>query len=238
MDSYLFYGVILPERAQLTLQFSVGFSPINSEVECTAKVSIINNQLAVTVVSEKNWDIFDLRNVIKNIVQSRLAMVGYIVGYAYDFEVTRVLHQSREIDCVFGIEIPCIAERNHGIDLDATFASICEKINGTNGIFVNRCFSDLNAAMKHADDTAFYCYRAIESLRHHCASIHGLSDANKTMQWEKFRQVSGCTKDVLRQIKEAADPLRHGKASEISSEGRAKLFMATWSVVDGYLSGI
>ncbi|GAO27080.1 hypothetical protein ALISP_6900 [Alicycliphilus sp. B1] len=30
MEPYLFYGVVLPERAQLTLQFSVGFSHIAS----------------------------------------------------------------------------------------------------------------------------------------------------------------------------------------------------------------
>lgn len=92
--------------------------------------------------------------------------------------------------------------------------------------------------MKHADDTAFYCYRAIESLRHHCAAVHGMSDANKSTQWEKFRQVSGCTEEILRQIKEAADPLRHGETSRGSSEDRAKLFMETWDVVDGYLHGV
>lgn len=88
MEPYLFYGVVLPERAQLTLQFSVGFSHIASGVEGTAKVSIILNQVAVTVESEHKWGIFDLRNVVKNIVQNHLAMVGYLMGYAYDFEVT------------------------------------------------------------------------------------------------------------------------------------------------------
>lgn len=238
MEPYLFYGVVLPERAQLTLQFSVGFSHIASGVEGTAKVSIILNQVAVTVESEHKWGIFDLRNVVKNIVQNHLAVVGYLMGYAYDFEVTRVLNQGREIDYVFGIDIPCLTERNKKIDLGVALASLREKTAGENGVFLNRCFSDLASSMKHADDTAFYCYRAIESLRHHCAAVHGLSDANKTTQWEKFRQVSGCTEEVLRQIKVAADPLRHGEALGGSSEDREKLFMATWDVVDGYLRGV
>jgi hypothetical protein len=33
--------------------------------------------------------------------------------------------------------------------------------------------------MKHANDTGFYCYRAIESLRKHCAVLHGLSADEK-----------------------------------------------------------
>ena len=238
MEPYLFYGVVLPERAQLTLQFSVGFSHIASGVEGTAKVSIILNQAAVTVESEHSWDIFDLRNLVKNVAQNHLAMVGYLKGYAYDFEVTRVLNQSREIDFVFGIDIPCLAERNKDIDLAVALASLREKTVGPNGMLLNRCFSDLTASMKHADDTAFYCYRAIESLRHHCAAKHSLSSASKITQWEKFREVSGCPEEVLRQIKVAADPLRHGEAAGGSSEARAQLFTATWGVVDGYLRSV
>ncbi len=238
MESYLFYGVVLPERAQLTLQFSVGFSHITSGTDGTAKVSIILNQTAVTIESEYNWDIFDLRNVVKNIVQNHLNMVGYLMGYAYDFEVARVLNQSREIDYVYGIDIPCLAERNKDLDLVTSLARLREKAMGQNGIFLNRCFFDLTASMKHADDTAFYCYRAIESLRHHCAAEHNLSGESKTAQWGRFREVSGCTEEVLRKIKIAADPLRHGEAVGISSEDRAKLFTATWEIVDGYLRAV
>jgi hypothetical protein len=81
-------------------------------------------------------------------------------------------------------------------------------------------------------------YRAIESLRHHCATVHGLSTADKAKQWEKFREVSKSTEETLRYIKAAADPLRHGEPATAKAEDRAKLFMETWSVVDRYLSGV
>lgn len=203
-----------------------------------AKVSIVLNQVAVWVESEHDWDVFDLRNVVKNIVQNHLAMVGYLKGYAYDFEVTRVLNPGREIDYVFGIDIPCLAERGKSVDLQDALPKLREKTSGRSGVFLNRCFSDLAFSMKHADDTGFYCYRAIESLRHHCAAVHGLSDADKSKQWEKFREVSGCSEETLRDIKAAADPLRHGEASGADAEDREKLFMSTWDVVDGYLNGV
>lgn len=44
----------------------------------------------------------------------------------------------------------------------------------------------------HADDTTFYRYRAIESLRHHCAALHDLTAADKAKQWQEFRAVCGC----------------------------------------------
>jgi hypothetical protein len=89
--------------------------------------------------------------------------------------------------------------------------------------------------MKHADDTGFYCYRAIESLRHHCAANHSLTERDKSTQWQKFREVAGCEEQLVRDIKLAADPLRHGEAVGISSQDRAALFTKTWSIVDGYL---
>jgi hypothetical protein len=38
---------------------------------------------------------------VKHILQTHLAMVGYLKGFVYDFEVTRVLNQSRALDYVF-----------------------------------------------------------------------------------------------------------------------------------------
>lgn len=238
MEPYLFHGVVLPERAQLSLQFTVRFSHIASGVDGLAKVSIILNQVAVHVASEHNWDIFDLRNVVKNIVQNQLAMMGYLMGYAYDFEVTRVLNQSREIDYVFGIDIPCLVERSKVTDLQDALAKLRDKTIGVNGVFLNRCFADLVSSMKHADDTGFYCYRAIESLRHHCAAVHGLIGADKSKQWEKFREVSLCTEETIRAIKVSADPLRHGEASGVNAEDRTRLFTSTWDIVDGYLKSV
>ncbi|WP_201296962.1 hypothetical protein [Billgrantia tianxiuensis] len=210
MEEYLFSGVVLPERAQLSMEFSLGFSHIGSGVSGVANVSIVLNQVVVWIDSCHDWNVFDLRNVVKTIVQNRLAMISYFKGYAYEFEIIRVLNKGRGIDYVFGIEIPCLEERGREIDLQESLFNLHDKTVGPNGVFLHRCLGDLVSAMKHADDTGFYCYRAIESLRHHCAATHGLSTAKKPRQWEKFREIAGCSEETLREIKRAADPLRHG----------------------------
>jgi len=238
MEPYLFHGVVLPERAQLSLTFGVKFSHLASGINAEARVSIFLNQVAVWVDSEHNWDIFDLRNVVKNLVQGHLAMIGYLKGYAYDVEITRVLSRERSIDFVFGIDIPCITNRNPNIDLNEALLQLRDKTTGEHGVFMHRCFDDLVSAMKHADDTGFYCYRAIESLRHHCSVRNALREAGKAQQWQVFREVAGVEEQSIRFIKSAADPLRHGEPGAGVQFDRAELLNTTWAIVDAYLSKV
>jgi hypothetical protein len=89
--------------------------------------------------------------------------------------------------------------------------------------------------MKNADDTGFYCYRAIESLRQHCILKYKIDPEEKAEQWQKVRELATCDEATLRQIKAVADPLRHGEVVKVTSSDRAELFVKTWDVVDAYL---
>lgn len=238
MQTYLFEGVVLPERAQLTIQISVSFTHISSDLTGEAYISILLNQVAVWVDTEDEWDIFDLRNVVKGILQNELAIVGYLEGCAYDLEVTRVLNRALGIDYVFGINIPCITERNKEINKVERLMLIRQNLIGREGLLLHRCFNDLIMAMKSPDDTGFYCYRAIESLRQHCILKFSLPPGNKSEQWQKLRELAGCDEPTIRDIKSAADPVRHGNVLPITSPYRESLFMKTWDVVDGYLQNI
>lgn len=234
MEPYLFYGIVRPERAQLSLRIALEFTHVGSGVPDTAEVSIILNQVVVWVRSDFVWDIFDLRNVVKNIVQNELALVGFVRGYAYDFEVTRVVSPSRQIDHVFGIDIPALSKRNSAVDLMTAIGPLRSLAEGPLGVFVHRCLADLASSMKDAENTGFYCYRAVESLRHHCAARHSLQGSDKSTQWRKFRELSGASEETLRDLKSAADPLRHGEGSHVTSQVREELFSKTWDVVEGY----
>ena len=181
MEPYLFYGIVLPERAQLSLQLELKFSQPAYDSSIQAKVSIVLNQVAVWVETEHEWNIYDLRNAVGNIVQDHLAMIGYLTGRAYDLELTRVLNRSREIDHVFGIEISCLAKRGESIDFTAAMAKLRDKTSGQNGVFLRRCFGDLASSIKHPIDTGFYCYRAISPSAFtalHCMACPQLKSQN------------------------------------------------------------
>lgn len=238
MQTYLFEGIVLPERAQLSLQFSVQFTHITSGITSKADVSVLLNQVVIWVDSQDEWDIFDLRNTVRNLLQNELAIIGYVEGYAYNLEVTRVINRTLGIDYVFGIDIPCIADRNKAIDKSRWLSLIRQKSSGREGILLHRCFNDLIMAMKSPEDTGFYCYRAIESLRQHCIMKFSLPPDDKTKQWEKLRNIAGCDKSTILDIKSAADAVRHGDISSLTSQDREALFTKTWNIVDGYIKNI
>ena len=91
MITYLFEGVVLPERAQISLNFGMAFEHLTTETQATARISIVLNQIAIWIDSKIEWNIFDLRNVVKNIVLNEIAIVGYLRGYAYEVEIRRIL---------------------------------------------------------------------------------------------------------------------------------------------------
>jgi hypothetical protein len=236
VEPYLFQGVVLPERAQLSLSTAIGVIGETSDQYVEARISILLNQVAVWVDTEVEWDILDLRNTVRGVLQNELAIVGYLKGLAYDVEVRRVLNRGLGIDHVFGIEIPCIARRTTGLaDPAPVLDEIRRKTVGPNGHLLYRCLNDLCSAMKHPEDTGFYCYRAVEALRLHCALSHDVAGHSKAAQWEKFHAICQVSEDDLMFLKRAADPVRHGDVVSITSAERAGLFTRTWDVVDAYL---
>jgi hypothetical protein len=235
MEPYLFSGIVLPERALLNFTFGLRFQHLESGVEADARVSIIWNQVAVWVHTDREWDIYDLRNVVINIVHHQLCMVGFLLGRAYEFSITRVVNLSHGIDYVFGIDTPCVARNPDEIDLPRELQELRDKSVGQSGIYLNRCFSDLVSALKHFDDTAFYCYRAIESLRHHVAVTHNATDKEKAQQWQLFRSFAGVEETAIKKIKVQADGPRHGNPTSPSANDRGKLLQTTWDIVRAYV---
>jgi hypothetical protein len=246
LEPYLFYGTVLPERAPLSLKYKtpkrISVQTADGESRSlNVHLNIILNQIGVTVEVEQEFErIFDLRNIVKDIIQDDLALVGFIKGHAYNFEITRVINRSFSTDFVFGIDIPVIAERNKDMSVQGRFEEILRKATTPDGIYLKRCFSDLVAAMKDHQNSSFYCYLAIESLRNHCAVANNMLISKEKAQWKKFREVSGyCREDIERYKPEYADQQRHGKPGKpMSDQERAEMFLLTWDIVDAYLDSI
>lgn len=236
VEPYLLYGVILPERAVLTMNFSLYAKHGYSGIDIRMEVSIVLNQLLIWIFTDSDWDLYDLRNVVSNVVRDHLGIVGYLMGYAYDFDMRRVVHRTKGIDLVYGIDVAVITNRLKRPSAEDIADKLAELSKGTAGNFIRRCFSDLISAIRYDIDTAFYCYRAVESLRHHNSFLLGLSNADKSSQWGSFRSAAKSSEKDLRFLKDLADPLRHGEVDPKRLEDREHTLALTWEVVDNYIA--
>lgn len=234
MNVYYFQGKVLPERAIISFKFSTSFVHYMSGERAKANVSVVLNQVAVWVEAENEWDIFDLRNCVAYMLNMHFAARSFVTGCSYDFEITRVINREREIDYVFGINVLMVPTLDEDNDLEGAIRKLLQKAIGPEGLFLNRCFADFLSALKDVNDAAFYCYRAVESLRHHCAALNGLSSESKGKQWEKLRESARCEESVLLSLKDAADPIRHGAIPDVKSQDRQHLLATTWKIIDTY----
>lgn len=243
MKNYIFQGRVLPERALLDFCYPpCEFVGLDTKYDGKATISILKNQILVWVESDYDWNILDLRNVVKNLLASRLNALGFILGYAYDVELTRCTCRELEEDQVFGIDFPCLANRHSENIRQENFHKLLRLMSGNNGIFISRCLQDLNSALKSAEDTGFYCYRAIESLRHHFNAVNNVADTTpKRCQWEKFRSTlstpdnNQVIEQKMKAIAESAKKLRHGEPQNINDQERQEILTQTWDIVEGYL---
>jgi hypothetical protein len=229
-------GIVLPERAKLDeLNWSVTGTLLGDGKVYSASVSVICNQVAIWFESELEFSVLELKHLAEYVVGNQLFALSYIIGCVFDFQVTRVINRSKGVDYVYGIENSAIFGRKDIGDLNLYLERLRARQIGINGTLIHRCLSDLSSAMRYREDTAFYCYRAIESLKqHYCAEKNILSRDDKKA-WELFREGNGFSEAQLKWFAQHAMNSRHGKVSVISSEDNDDLLRRTWDVVDTYL---
>jgi hypothetical protein len=110
MDTYVFSGVVLPERVSAEIS---GIPPLTFEVveqhfQAELIFSIHASQISAQVkVIKGKPEIASLRNIIDSIIRSVVDFFAYTQGYAYDLEITSVTDQVGK-QVVFGVDIPSI----------------------------------------------------------------------------------------------------------------------------------
>lgn len=233
MRRLTFTGTIRPERAVLSIGKIAHEIQLASGNKCVVMFDAYNNQLTAVVECDYKEDIYTLRNVVKSTVELVTDIIGFIRGYAYDVEVVKVVSEDLSLSHVFGIDIPALAERNKGVEPEAV-NHVYPLCMDTEGMYLKRALSDLAMAMRHADDTAFYCFRAIESLKQFFAYRTGR--ATDKEQWTAMAAALGDYKDAIEPIRTRAFPARHGIPPPTTDEERKNMFFTAWEIVEAFVN--
>ncbi len=226
-----FSGVIHPERATLSV------SDVHSQIvdaDGNARLSIAFNiwlNQVSAIVDTDEADIFTVRNLVRREVEFAADIAGFLLGHAYDVEITKAVGENLSPTQVFGVDIPVLVERAKSRDLVALVNAIFPLCYGSNAIYLRRCLTDLGFAIKRPDDTAFYCFRALESLRHSFGT-----DMSEAEQWKAMAAALGTSKEGMEPLRRHAFPARHGKHLPLTDKERQELFLYTWDTVERYIN--
>ena len=101
---------------------------------------------------------------------------------------------------------------------------------------VRHALADLRSAIQYPDDTAFYAYRSVESIRQ-CYLRDSAPDdgAARKASWESLRSALGVTHDELKELADAAKSRRHGGDGLLDTDKRMAFLALARRVVASYV---
>jgi len=229
---YIFFGKVFPERAYVKIpEVTFNYNIVEEVIKGTAFVEVIMSQIIVKFESETIvGNIYSLKNYIEDSVRLIVDSWGYILSCGYDIEITSMI-DSIGYKEVFGVNFDNVEKSIKA--RPKKFNEVFDLLSRMDNNYLRLCLSDLREAIRKPKDTAFFCYRAIESLRQYiCDEYDCKKDKNR---WEKFNTVFGLTIDDFEDILEYAKPARHGENKYISGEVRVKIINFTYSIIDKFI---
>ena len=234
---HLITGRIIPERK------SFGHEGLRLYVEEPDKgidicllFGVSDNQLIAKVRGEiGKQSNAALKHMVTQAEEIVLNAIAFTTGTVFEVDVIGVIRDRDDradgsfdfhyLDNVHDI----IAERSPSFD----FKQIWVLCISEDGLPLRRCLKDLRSALMEVDDSPFYCYRAIETIKGHIGDRFGETRDKK--QWEVMRKVLGLNRADLQVLKDLADPLRHGRPLNYYGSQWREIVTITWNVADAYI---
>lgn len=234
-------GLVHPERGHATLQ--VPPIRLQGSVSGSATLFIHNAQIMLSVVADVvAIDDKLLPEFFRDLIGRFVPLLGYQLGYSYEFEVVTwfedqgltIRHQ------VMGVEYPESArpeESKLGESPKSrmNWQVVMDALNHDWSRLLARAVRDINSAVRDAGDAAFHCYRAVESVKEffHLTRFGGDED-KRSLAWQETWQAIGVDRNILGDMKDAADMVRHGGSVPPNLQAAAKWIAAASLVVQRF----
>lgn len=240
MNTYLFKGLVLPEHAidcDLSIETALAMKVMDAGFNFEASLSIQGAQVLVEV---KNVDgdpgMDELQNYVRDgIVRPAIDALNYLWGRGYDVSITSVVMPTgKEISFGVGIQELWEARDERPLtfeNFERLWAVLLQSPE------LRRALGNLREAIRLSEDTGFFCYRAVESLRHHFyrktdTKSNGKVDTEPS--WKRLREALRIDRSWIDALKPFADEQRHGKLPYMSGLDRVSAMQYTWKVVDRF----
>lgn len=217
----IFYGFVHPQGGGWHLE-----QPLEIAFEDGLWTLLVaDSQFRVLVAAAIPEDIKTFLNEVTGIVQGCLDGLGYLLGAALTAELmggfvppNNVIVRQYTWPELATTDGPVVSGEELGPFL-RTSISIPE---------IRLALADLALALSRPDDTQFYCYRAVESIRQWLMRKDGIADS---LSWPHLRLRLGFTETDLKALAIASRRRRHGAADGLSETERIGLLKLARDVV-------
>jgi hypothetical protein len=232
----LFLGQIFPSNSQITISgHDYMFEDEKLAIKGRILVTIKNSQVIIQFISSTFIeDIGTLRNIAHDNARILIEAAGFYTGSILNLNITHAIWGNGSRLAVFTSDAPALKgfSESQGITIDDLFAVAYDLSDA----YLQQSLSDMTRAMQSAVDTGFYCYRALESIRHYFKNTYELQKDGAS--WEKLRTELNFSREDIGYIKRFADAVRHGDAKNfqsVTSEERTKILQTSASVICRYV---
>ena len=219
--SSIFYGVVHPQGGGWYLE-----QPIEIAFEDGLWTLLVaGSQFRVLVAGAIPEDIKSFLNEVTSIVQGCLDGLGFLLGAALTAELTGGFVPPN-IVIVRQHAWPELATTNSSV---VSGKDLAPYVRGSITVpEIRLALADLALALSRPDDTQFYCYRAVESIRQWLMRKDGVAES---ASWPHLRMRLGFTEIELKDLAYASRRRRHGAPDELSETGRLSLLKLARDVV-------
>lgn len=220
MDAFVFFGKIVPERADLTIQNArrnlenkagVTIGDIQVDIKNSQALILLNLNLQLLGLSMP-VDFYTVKNLAYDQSKMFISLSALFLGGGFDIDIPKGFHiGSGRTETFAPRSLPIVEFINQHNKLDVTQALRATYLS--TGRFIQFAIEDFSDALRIQNRNAmFLFYHSIESLRKYVGSAHAITDENK--QWAKLREILGVPREDIDFIKTFADPVRHGDGTE------------------------
>jgi len=230
MATYIFHGIVIPERAQVNL---TGLEPMeviqpDSGLQFRIKVNIILSKISAYVTSERPIsDLLSLKNYLTDTISFFVDCIGYDNGCGYVVEIDSCTHNEGNDFTVFGVNIDDLKEEGRW---ESTLNVIGAYTQGADSQKqqLQRSLEELKRGIKISHDTGFHVYRAIESIK------LSFNDS-----WDDMNAALNLNRTYTDELRENhANPQRHGAYTFMSSADRIEILIKAKTIISRFVSYI
>ncbi|MDO8751549.1 MAG: hypothetical protein Q7K03_10485 [Dehalococcoidia bacterium] len=238
MAKYIFLGTLHPTRLPFNITNVLHFEqdvPLLDDrfVLDQGSLEIRNGKFQLTLeTTETPVHIPTLKIRAEEIIRGIVDFCGYVSGFVYFIDIESVAEDHGN-PRRFGMGAKEIADDRpqRPVQELAQYALILAKEPS-----LPRILGELRNSIMFPNDTAFHCYRAIETIRGYFDRRLGLKESDdRARAWRTMREALRFDRSYIQAIQDSAETQRHGKRRPMTAEQRVEAMLHTWNVVDRFI---